>query len=148
MFFAILGVVFTILGTFRHPKHICIFFQFLYISRYLPNCKQLTFHFNFNCQYWCQAPSLWWRRRTSRLRPSTRSAMCRCRLSPSRGTAPRAPPTMSPVPARSCPCSRPCSQSVCRVVRLAAHPTSPHAHRCACTCQPGGHHRYGSTHAG
>ena len=45
---------------------------------------------------------------------------------------PRALPTMSPAPARSCPRSRPCSQSVCRGARLAAHPASSRAHSCAC----------------
>jgi hypothetical protein len=37
---------------------------------------------------------------------------------------PRAPPTMSPALARSCPRSRPCSQSVCWGARLTAHPVS------------------------
>ena len=37
---------------------------------------------------------------------------------------PQAPPTMSPAPARSCPLSRPYSQSVCWGARLAAHPMS------------------------
>ena len=65
----------------KHRK--CIFAILLY----LPNCKQLTF--NFNCQYWWPAPSLWWR--TSHWRPSTRSAMFQwrlCRWTPprSRGT--------------------------------------------------------------
>ena len=51
---------FAILGTFRHgpPENSCIFFHFPSILRCLPNCRQLTFH--FNCQYWCPAPSLWW----------------------------------------------------------------------------------------
>ena len=59
-----------------------LLFHFLSFLRYLPNCKQLTF--NFNCQYWCPTPMVlhhpcgWWR--TSRLRPRTRSAMCRWRL--------------------------------------------------------------------
>ena len=34
--------------------------------------------------------------------------------------SPRALPTMSPALARSCPCSRPCSQSVCQGGSLAA----------------------------
>ena len=41
---------------------------------------------------------------------------------------PRAPPTMSPASVRSCPGSRLCSQSVCRVARLAAHLASIRAH--------------------
>ena len=45
-------------------------------------------------------------------------------------------PTMSPAPARFCPRSRPCSLSVCRGMRLAAHPASSRAHSCACPCQP------------
>ena len=49
---------------------------------------------------------------------------------------PRALPTMSPAPARFCPRSRPCSLSVCRGMRLAAHPASSRAHSCACPCQP------------
>merc|ERR1711952_370963 len=37
---------------------------------------------------------------------------------------PRAPPTMSPALARSCPRSGPCSQSGCWGARLTAHPVS------------------------
>ena len=49
---------------------------------------------------------------------------------------PQALPSMSPAPARSCPCVRPCSPSVCWGVRLAAHLASSCAHSCACPCQP------------
>ena len=40
---------------------------------------------------------------------------------------PRALPTLSPAPARSCPLFRPCSQSVCWGARLAAQPASSRA---------------------
>ena len=61
---------------------------------------------------------------------------------------PRALPTMSPALARSCPRSRPCSQSVCQVARLTAHLALSRAHSCACPCQPGGRHGPSGTHAG